>query len=686
MDITGKKLIDNLGEYRQYTTAFYENLPLGYQSLDEDGRLLRVNQAWLTMLGYSRDEVIGRWFGNFLTPDSQSLFRGRFPIFKVSKWVKDAQFEMLCRDKTHIVISLSGQIESDNQGDFQCTHCLLHDITKQKEAEIALRQSEEQYRQMFETHTAVQWLVDPQTWQFVDVNQAAAKFYGYTREQMRQMDVAALNIRSPEEIAIMVAQVQSRHQDSFIVTHRLASGEFRQMEVHARPVNINGRPLLYAILHDVTERAQTEEALRKSNRELFFINQSWKALNSSLELDRVLKTVLDEVRFMLGAVACSIWLIDQITGELVCRQVTEPYEDVVRGWRLEPGEGIAGWVAQNGSSLIISDAQTDKRHFSGVDQKTTLQTRALLCVPLQVKQMVIGVIQVMDTIADNFQPPDLTLLESLAAPAAAAIENAQLHERLAEHAAQMEQRVVERTRELVVANEQLKELDRLKTKLIEDISHELRTPVASLILYLDLLERGKPDRHAHYIAVLREKMNQLVQLTEDILNVFRLDLFKGDVVFELLDLNELLIENMVYYRQRAQEANLDLLFEPGVNLPPVRAERKQLQQVMTNLISNAINYTTTGGVQINTGYDAERGQLYLRVKDTGMGIALGETPYIFDRFYRGQRVGQFNIPGSGMGLAVAKDIVALHGGTMDVESKVDKGSVFSVWLPAAENN
>lgn len=127
-------------------------------------------------------------------------------------------------------------------------------------------------------------------------------------------------------------------------------------------------------------------------------------------------------------------------------------------------------------------------------------------------------------------------------------------------------------RELMAANEQFKELDRLKTKLIEDISHEIRTPVANLSLYLDLLERGKPERHAHYIAVLREKMNQFVQLTEGVLNVFRLDLYKSEVVFERLDLNELVTGVIANCRQQAQEAGLNLYFDPGENLPLLMAD------------------------------------------------------------------------------------------------------------------
>ena len=439
---------------------------------------------------------------------------------------------------------------------------------------------------------------------------------------------------------------------------------------------------IHCVFRDITRHARTGRALRQRNRELDLLNKAQESLNSTLELDWVLTAVLDEVRLLLNVIACSIWLIDTATGELVCRQLTEPQSQVVRGWRLAPGRGIAGWVVANGHSLVIADAQLDERHFKGVDQKTKLLTRSLLCVPLRVKRQIIGVVQVIDSEVDRFQQEDLALIESLASTAAVAIENARLHKRLAKHAAEMERRVVERTRELVVANEQLKELDRLKTKLIEDISHELRTPVTNLSLYLDLLEQGQTDKRDHYLVILREKINQLVHMTEDALDIFRLDLFKGDVVFEPLALNEVVAEVMALHRRQVEKSGLALLFEPGADLPPLLAEPKQLRQVVKNLLDNAINYTPAGSVQISTYFDAEREQVCLDIKDTGIGVSPEERPYIFERFYRGQGVAQSNIPGTGLGLAVVKDIVALHNGEVLVTSKLDEGSLFSVRFPA----
>ena len=132
--------------------------------------------------------------------------------------------------------------------------------------------------------------------------------------------------------------------------------------------NLLVRALRYAI-----ERQRMEESLRQRNRELALLHRAGQSLTSSLDLDRVLDSVLEEVRRLLGVVACSVWLSDQATGELVCRQVTGPKGDSVRGWRLSPEGGLAGWVARHGESLIVPDVRSDERHFKGVDQQTGLE-------------------------------------------------------------------------------------------------------------------------------------------------------------------------------------------------------------------------------------------------------------------------------------------------------------------------
>ncbi len=176
----------------------------------------------------------------------------------------------------------------------------------------------------------------------------------------------------------------------------------------------------------VLERQQAERELQQRHRVLDMLNRAGQALNSTLDLDHVLVTMLEEVRHLLGVVASSVWLIDPESGELVCRQASGPQRDHVTGWRLAPGAGISGWSAMSGESLIVSDAQGDKRHFMGVDEETGLDLHSILSVPLQVKKKVIGVLQVVDTRPNRFSAMDLATLEPLAATAALAIENARL--------------------------------------------------------------------------------------------------------------------------------------------------------------------------------------------------------------------------------------------------------------------
>jgi PAS domain S-box-containing protein len=178
------------------------------------------------------------------------------------------------------------------------------------------------------------------------------------------------------------------------------------------------------------ERARAEEAVRKQSYELSLLNRATQAFSSTLDTDQVLANVLEEVRRLLGVVACSIWLIDPETRDLIGRQATGFRSELVQGWRLAWGEGIAGWVARSGEALIVPDAQVDQRHFRDIDQRTGMELRSILSVPLRVKEKVIGVLQVLDEKVGRFDATDLTLLELLAASAATAIDNARLYEAL----------------------------------------------------------------------------------------------------------------------------------------------------------------------------------------------------------------------------------------------------------------
>ena len=165
------------------------------------------------------------------------------------------------------------------------------------------------------------------------------------------------------------------------------------------------------ILSDVTEHERSRQIVRLRNREQRLYTQAVQAFNSSLEFDQVIVSVLEEVRRLMGVLGSSIWLIDENTGELVCEEATGDYRETLRGWRLAPGEGLAGWVVQHGESLIAPDTYSDKRHYKEVDQAIGKNTQSILTVPLYVKGDIIGVLQVVDIETGRFDKDHLSLIK-----------------------------------------------------------------------------------------------------------------------------------------------------------------------------------------------------------------------------------------------------------------------------------
>ena len=247
---------------------------------------------------------------------------------------------------------------------------------------------------------------------------------------------------------------------------------------------------------------------------------------------------------------------------------------------------------------------------------------------------------------------------------------------------ELDQRVAARTEELAVANERLKELDRLRSKFVGDVSHELRTPVSNLVAYLEMFETktDDPERRKRYLDVLQEETSRLEGLVNSVLNLSRLDLGGGQKKLEAIQINDVAEQVFLANHTRGEAHGLKMGFEPGDDLPIIWADSNQINQVFNNIIGNAVNYTMRDGkIRVKTYADKEA--VVLEVSDTGIGIPKNDIPYLFERFFRGHNAGSSTIPGSGLGLAITKEIVDSYGGTIEVESEHGKGTIFRVILP-----
>jgi len=227
-----------------------------------------------------------------------------------------------------------------------------------------------------------------------------------------------------------------------------------------------------------------------------------------------------------------------------------------------------------------------------------------------------------------------------------------------------------------------REVDRMKTDFTSSVSHELRTPLTSIKAYTDTIIRDPnmpEETRRQFLAIIDEESNRLAALIEDLLEVSRIESGTAKIKREILDVATVIERVLLNLTPLAEKKNIRLETNIRDELPELQADESKIESVVMNLINNAIKFTPEDG-HIAICAEAANGEMIIRVSDTGMGIPREALSKIFDRFYRVNRPGK-EIQGTGLGLSIVNKIVTMHNGRIEVESEVDQGTTFTVFLP-----
>jgi len=276
----------DLAACREKLKSFYEYAPLPYQALDENGCLLEVNPSWIKELGYSHEEVVGRWFGDFLVPEDVDRFQQFLPRFKADTQVCGEEFEMVRKDGSALIASFNGQIEYGKEGRFKQTHCVFQNITGSKQVETSLRKSEDKYRKLVENINDMIYMVDKDGI-ITYVSPAVEQIMDF-----RPNEVVGSNFNKfvyKEDLPVVIKRFKKVMSGHLAVAHyRLVSksGTIHWLRSSSRPIIEDNRVVgLQGVVIDFTELKRIENSLRTREKALRVITDNVPALISYVDAD-----------------------------------------------------------------------------------------------------------------------------------------------------------------------------------------------------------------------------------------------------------------------------------------------------------------------------------------------------------------------------------------------------------------
>ena len=407
--------------------------------------------------------------------------------------------------------------------------------------------------------------------------------------------------------------------------------------------------------------AMTDQALAARVEELSMMQRIDRELNATLDYEQTMRAALEWAIQRTGADAGLIAVLAEEDGrqglQLLVHhgypeEVLGPYRKTL--WPLD--RGIVGRVARTGRPELVSDVRNDPDYVAAAEGMV-----AQITVPIWREERIIGVIVLESARPGQFDQEALDFVVRLADHAAIAMENARLFA------------AVE------AANQ-------AKTEFISFVSHELKQPMTAIKGYTDLLVKGLAgdltDMQRSFLEVIRSNVDRMDTMVQELLDMSRIEAGRLRLEIGQVALREAIEEAVRAIRQEIEARRQTLEVEIAEPLPPVRADRNRVVQILTNLLSNAYKYTPEEG-HIRVTVQPDGGVVICSVSDTGIGIAPEEQERLFTKFFRSQHPMVRSVPGTGLGLVITKSLVELQGGQIWVESEPGKGSTFTFTLPVA---
>jgi signal transduction histidine kinase len=454
-----------------------------------------------------------------------------------------------------------------------------------------------------------------------------------------------------------------------IAVGRLERGAFPDEQIELLKTFADQAVIAIENVRLFTELEARTGELTQSVEKLTALGEVSRAVSSTLDVETVLDTVVSRASQLAGADACAIFEYEEAAERFHLRATHSfdaEFAEAIRAMPLRKGDGVMGRAAQVREPVQVPDITQRGAYQSSLrDVLVGAGYRAALSVPLLREDQVIGSLSLVRKTPGEFSPEAVELLKTFATQSALALQNARLF-----------REIEEKSRELEAAS-------RHKSEFLSNMSHELRTPLNAIIGFSEVLAERMfgelTEKQEEYLQDIMESGRHLLSLINDILDLSKIEAGRMELELTDFDLPQAIDNALTLVRERAGRRGIALHQAVDERLGEIRGDERKVKQVLLNLLSNALKFTPGEG-RIHVSARLQDGLAEISVADTGVGIAPEDQEAVFEEF---RQVGTAakKVEGTGLGLALSRKFVELHGGRIWVKSQVGVGSTFSFTLP-----
>lgn len=659
---------------RRAQYALIDLLPVPVTECSRDLRYRWANPAYLEWIGLPAREVVDRPIVEVLGPDVFATLRPYIDRVLAGERT-EYESELALPGKGPRWVHASYTPTQGADGSITGWVAVVLDVDERRRVENALRQSDIDLRQLaaIVDHSDDAIVSKDMTGLITSWNRAAERMYGYTAAEAVGQSIRLIvpADRQNEEDHVQAAIHRGHRIDHFETLRRRKDGTLIPVSLTVSPIRDASGAVVGAskIARDISERRRAEAASARARRHDTLLSEATAALTSARTPDDTLRALAPVIVPELADWCAIDRLVaeDQITTVAVSHidpDRTALIDQIRRDVDAQPPFFSPRHVIRTGAPILLARVTPEmiagavRGDENGIRLVHAVGVVSYLCVPLSLHGRPIGALTMATTSpARLFDHDDLRLAEGLAARAALAVDNA-------------------------TAYEQLETANRLKDEFLATLSHELRTPLNAVVGYARLLRSGTipPERMPQMIEVMDRNATALTQIVEDVLDVSRIISGKSRLRVEPLDLGQVLRDAIgtIMPAAEAKGVRVQTVFDTQA---AVSGDPDRLQQAFWNVLSNAVRFTPRDG-RVQVRLQRVNSHVEVVITDSGIGIPAWFLPHVFERFRQADGGTSRQHGGLGLGLAIARHVVEMHGGTIHAASDgVGAGATFRIHLP-----